>query len=391
MIENKKEFAFVLDGNGKQLDPTVIQNAWRLIRKQKAVLVSKFPMVIKLHKCINKVNDDEIHMGIDDGSKFVGIALVQKCKTKNKLLFLGTIQQRKDVHKLMVERKEYRMYRRKFKHYREQRFNNRASSKRSGRLPPTIKQKKQSILRVIDRLLKYIKINVYHLENTKFDIRVLIDGYKPKNYTKSNRLDENLRVATILRDKCCVECGIKNVRFEVHHITPKSKGGNDTIKNLVTLCPQCHQKTFGKESEFADKYYKITNGKKVFIEDAMHVMQGKKYLQDEISKRGILVLTNGANTANTRIEWNIEKSHDLDAYCCCELKCNKTNLITYIIKPMRKKSRKKKTNSVLGFKHRDFVEYTYRNGETYQGYITALNWKRNAISFRSLYKVFTWK
>ena len=43
---NSKEFAFVLDTNNKQLDPTIVQNAWRLVRQKKAKLISKFPMVI---------------------------------------------------------------------------------------------------------------------------------------------------------------------------------------------------------------------------------------------------------------------------------------------------------------------------------------------------------
>ena len=34
-----KEYAFVLDANGQQLDPTLVQNAWRLIRQKKAKLI----------------------------------------------------------------------------------------------------------------------------------------------------------------------------------------------------------------------------------------------------------------------------------------------------------------------------------------------------------------
>ena len=45
---NFKEYAFVLDANGQQLNPTRVNNAWRLVRQKKAKLVSKFPMVIQL-------------------------------------------------------------------------------------------------------------------------------------------------------------------------------------------------------------------------------------------------------------------------------------------------------------------------------------------------------
>ena len=49
---------------------------------------------------------------------------------------------------------------------------------------------------------------------------------------------------------------------------------------------------------------------------------------------------------------------------------------------MRRQS-KAKTNSLMGFKHRDFVEYTDRNGETYRGYITALSLKQQVLKFQS--------
>lgn len=49
---------------------------------------------------------------------------------------------------------------------------------------------------------------------------------------------------------------------------------------------------------------------------------------------------------------------------------------------MRRQS-KAKTDSVLGIKHRDFVEYTYKNGETHRGYVTALYPELNVLNFQS--------
>lgn len=49
---------------------------------------------------------------------------------------------------------------------------------------------------------------------------------------------------------------------------------------------------------------------------------------------------------------------------------------------MRRQS-KAKTDNVLGIKHRDLVEYTYKNGETHRGYVTALYPSLNVISFQS--------
>lgn len=386
MLNKEKEYTFVLDANGTKLDPTIVQNAWRLVRQKKAKLISKFPMVIQLNKVVDNPNKDEIRCGIDDGAVHVGIALVQKCKTKNKVLFKGTIEQRKDVKKLMDERRSYRQYRRKHKRHRPARFNNRASSKRRGRLPPSIKQKKQAIIRVIGRLLHWINIESYWLEDVKVDVRALTDGYKPYKwqYQKSNRLDENLRKATILRDdNKCMVCGKSNCRLEVHHITPKRLGGINTLSNLITLCEKCHKKTYEREMDFAEMFYSMIDGKNVpMLKHASHVMQGKTWLQNELRQRGELHLTIGADTANKRIDWGVEKTHSNDAICITDLMSNSIELLDWCIKPMRRQN-KAKTDSVLGIRHRDLVEYTYRNGETYKGYVTALCPDILELSFQS--------
>lgn len=149
-------YAFVLDANGTQLAPTKEQKAWYLIRKKHAALVSKYPMVIRLNKEItnDEICRDEIRCGIDDGALHVGVALVQKCQTKNKVLFKGIIEQRNDVKHLMEVRCGYRHYHHYHKRYRQARFNNRDSSKRKRRIAPSILQKRQAILRVINQLNK---------------------------------------------------------------------------------------------------------------------------------------------------------------------------------------------------------------------------------------------
>ena len=382
-----KSYAFVLDAEGKKLDPTIEQNAWRLVRQHKAQLVSKFPMYIQLNKIVDHPNTDEIRCGIDDGANHVGIALVQKCQTYNKVLFKGTIEQRKDVKKLMTLRRGYRRYHRYHKQYRPARFHNRASSRRSGRLMPSIIQRKQATLRVIDRLRKWVRIHSYWLEDVKIDIRALTNRYKPYRwqYQKSNRLDSILRLAAIHRDGCkCMECGKKKTRFEVHHITPKKSGGADTISNLITLCPKCHAKTFGRELQFADRYYAMigSSGHIEGLDDAERVMQGKYWFRGQLQERGSLILTTGGDTANKRDDWDIPKTHADDAVCIADLEPGSVDVLAWLIKPMRRKS-KADIDEVCGFHHRDYVTYTYRNGEKYTGYVTAMYPDKEQLNFQS--------
>ena len=139
-VSEMTTYAFVLDANNKQLAPTKEQKAWFLIRKKRATLVSRYPMVIRLKKKISdqEICKDEIRCGIDDGGLHVGVALVQKCQTRNKVIFKGTIEQRNDVKHLMDVRRGFRRYHRYHKRYRPARFNNRKFSKRKGRIAPSI-------------------------------------------------------------------------------------------------------------------------------------------------------------------------------------------------------------------------------------------------------------
>lgn len=382
-----KNYSFVIDSKGSKLAPCNENKAWILIRKKKARLLQKYPMVIQLNYKVETDEETEITCGVDDGSSHVGIALVQVCKTQNKPIFKGTIELRQDVKGLMEARKCYRKYRRSHKRYRIKRFNNRASSKRKGRIAPSILQKRQSTIRVINQISKFINIKEFHLEDVAVDIKTLTDGKKPYRwqYQKSNRLDENIRKAIILRDKAkCMECGAKDCVLEVHHIVPRRLKGSNNKDNLITLCSKCHQKTEGKEENFIQHYQKMINGKNIRFDHAQHVMQGKHWLRSELSKLSKLVLTTGGDTANKRIDWNIDKTHSNDAICITDLEVNEKScdINDWIIKPMRKKS-KAKTDNVLGFKHRDIVSYTYKNGETHTGYVTALYPKLKALNFQS--------
>ena len=383
-----QNYSFVLDAGGKPLNPTKEAKAWYMTRKGKATLVSKCPMVIQLNRIIptQEICKDEVRCGVDDGGLHTGVALVQKCRTKNKVLFKGTIEQRNDVKHLMDIRRGYRRYRRFHKKYRKPRFCNRASSKRQGRIAPSILQKKQATMRVVYHLNRWINITTYWLEDVAIDIRALTDGYAPYKwqYQKSNRIDENIRKAAILRDGCkCQECGNSNVALEVHHIKPKRLNGSNTLDNMITLCHKCHQQTEGKEELYMQHYFKkIGSSDNKNLNYASHVMIGKKWLREQLSELGILQLTAGGDTANKRIDWNIDKTHSNDAICITGLKPDTTDVKDWTIKPMRRQS-KASTDNVLGIKHRDLVEYTFKNGETHRGYVTALYPTLLALNFQS--------
>ena len=61
-------YAFVLDAAGKTLSPTKEQKAWFFVRKKRAKLISKYPLVIQLCRIISddEICTDEIRCGIDE-------------------------------------------------------------------------------------------------------------------------------------------------------------------------------------------------------------------------------------------------------------------------------------------------------------------------------------
>ena len=385
-----KSYAFVLDSDNKKLSPTTEPKAWYLIRKKRAELVSLMPLTIKLTKSVPKeeIDSSNIVLGIDDGSKFTGIALVQECKTKTKPVFKGTIELRQDVKHLMDVRRGHRRYRRYHKRYRKRRWGNRASAKREGRIVPSIKQKKDSALRVIKSLNKLCRIDRIVLEDVLIDIRALTEGKKlyKWQYQKSNRLDENLRKATILRDNnTCVMCGKTDCDIEVHHVNPRKLQGADSIYNLCSLCIKCHKKVTGKEEKYMQMLYDLIKGRNVKTFYAQHVMQGKTYFRQELSKIAPVTLTTGCDTANRRIDYSIDKTHSNDAILIAGLSLEsiKVDILDWTIKPMRRKN-KAQVESVLGFKHRDLIKYTKKDGEHYIGYITALYPKKNQVNITTV-------
>lgn len=286
----------------------------------------------------------------------------------------------------MKVRKGYRRYHRCYKRYRKARFDNRKSLKKKDRISPGIFQKRQATMRVILKLNKWIRITNYWLEDVKINIRALIDGYKPYKweYQKSNRLDENIRKAVIMRDGYkCMECGTSNTIFEVHHIKPRRMNGSNTLGNLITLCRKCHQKTEGKEEQFMSHYFSMLGSSNIKnLNYANHVMIGKTWLREQLSNIGALYLTTGCDTANKRIDWDVNKSHSNDAVCITALKPDNTHIKEWIIKPMRRQS-KAIADNVLGIKHRDLVEYRTRTGTRDIGYVTALYPSSGLLNFTS--------
>ena len=322
---------YVRNKNGNPLMPCKPAKARHLLRDGKAKVVKRKPFTIQLLWDCEK-NVQEIRCGIDKGCKVTGIACVgKKVKAKptlfGEILFSASIKhrnpvalQQKDGCKTFVEVRAERRRSRRHRHrwHRKPRFNNRASSKRSGRLPPTIKMNVMEVVRVVRK----IPLPISHIivEDVQVDVRKLSDpNVRGSEYQQSNRLDENLRIACLMRDNfTCQKCGKKNIELQAHHIVWTTKGGKDSIYNLITLCEDCHDKVHdtGKSGKIKLKAGKVATGMDGFSDKiAQRTMQGKTLMYSLLEEVASLSTCYGYQTAAFRKALDLPKEHWIDAVC----------------------------------------------------------------------------
>ena len=156
-----------------------------------------------------------------------------------------------------------------------------------------------------------------------------------KDYQKSNKLDENLRFACLLRDNfICQYCRKKNGKLTAHHILHRENGGKDTIKNLITLCETCHKKLHRGGIKL--NIEGVGNFKDII---AQRTMQGKRYLYGLLSKFGEVKKIFGYQTSEYRKSLGLKKDHDIDAFCIANyftnyhIEYNKDNLFNVNFRP----------------------------------------------------------
>lgn len=296
---------FVKNIDGKPLMPCTPAKARKLLRDGKAKVIKRRPFTIQLNwQCEGYTQ--AVTIGIDKGSHKTGF-----CVTANgKILLCGTINHRKDIKEKMDLRREHRQSRRNRKWYRQPRFNNRASSRRSGRLLPSIKANVEEVYRVVRKIP--LPISQIVIEDVQIDIAALNNpDLNGKAYQESNRLHPNLRLACLVRDDFqCWICKVKDCRLEAHHIVERNKGGKDTIKNLATLCDACHSKLHEGKATLSLK------GDNGFIDRiAQRTMQGKTHMYGLLSAIAPVEKRFGYETHEYRKLLDLEKDHYIDALC----------------------------------------------------------------------------
>jgi hypothetical protein len=219
--------AFVLNGDGQPLGTTKAKKAWYFVRKGKARLVGRFPLTIQLTYVIENPVLQEHTLGIDDGASRVGIAVVQHCKTEDRVVFKGEIKLRRDVKKLVSQRRSRRRARRSRGPHRKPR-----SRRKIGGLCPSARVRKENVLRVVKDLVKRCPISQIVIEEVSFktnDPRFAFWGTQTqlgKNWLRE-RLDRIAPVTFV--------AGWETARFRCSFSIPKSHANDALAIALRTL------------------------------------------------------------------------------------------------------------------------------------------------------------
>jgi len=298
-------FVYIRNKDGQPLMPCTPAKARKLLRAGKASVVKRSPFTIQL-TWVCEGHVQEVRVGIDKGSSTTGIC----CIGNGQVLFSAEIHHRQDVKEKMDDRRERRKSRRSRKWYRPKRGDNRASSKRSGRLSPSIKTNVEEVIRVVKQIP--LPITQIIIEDVQVDIaRLNNPALRGSQYQDPTRLDENLRIACLMRDHYrCQHCGKQNCRLEAHHIIFREQGGKDTLANLLCLCETCHHRLHKGKIQL-----QVIGVSGHLDQIAQRSMEGKSYLYATLGAHSPLSLLFGYQTATLRKARGLPKTHIIDALC----------------------------------------------------------------------------
>ena len=345
---------YVLGKDGQPLMPTNRHGKVRgLLKSGKAKIVRKCPFTIQLlYESTNYTQ--EITLGVDSGSKHIGLSAT----IKDKVLFEADVELRNDIVDNISTRRQFRRTRRHNKtRYRKARFDNRR--RKDGWLAPSIRQKVDCHLTMIDKVNKILPITKTIVEVASFDIQKIknpvISGTE---YQSGEQLDFwNVREYVLFRDNHTCQCckgKSKDKILNVHHIESRKTGGNSP-NNLITLCETCH-KGYHKRTVKLPKT--IKRGMSFRDATFMGIMRWAFYNKLKETYPNVS-LTYGYITKNTRIENGLPKDHYIDARCISGNPTVQSNVEVFYYKKVRCHNRQIYKAKILkgGIKKRNQAPY----------------------------------
>ena len=304
---------YVLNQSGQPLMPTSRYGKVRhLLLSGEAIVIKRTPFTIQLAYDSGEFVQP-VTLGVDAGSKHIGLSAV----TEEKELYSGEVLLRSDIVKLLASRRETRRTRRNRLRYRAPQFNNRTGTNKDEWLAPSIRQRIDTHLKVVNNVCKLLPVSSIIIETASFDIQKIKNpDISGADYQQGAQLNFwNVREYVLFRDNHTCQCckgKSKDQILNVHHIESRKTGG-DSPDNLITFCETCHKGYHAGTVEF-----KIKRRSKSLRDAAfMGIMRWTVYnnLKSLYQDKAKVNFSYGYITKNTRIENHLEKAHRIDARC----------------------------------------------------------------------------
>ena len=313
---------FVLNADKTPLMPCYHRRAILLLKAKRAAVYHTVPFTIILKEQLENPVLQDVELKIDPGSKTTGIALVS-----NKTVIFGmNLEHRGQAIKDKLEKRAaLRRGRRARKtRYRQARFLNR--TRKSGWLPPSLQSRVDNIHSWTTKFSKLVKLTSIPVETVRFDPQKMqnpeISGIE---YQQGELQGYDVREYLLEKFyRTCIYCDKnENVRLEVEHLTPKSRGGSNRISNLGLACHECNQAkgnlTVEEFVQDAARCAKILRQAKSPLKDAAAVNATRYAIGNMLKSFGLPVsFWSGSRTKMNRIKQNYPKDHWIDAACVGE-------------------------------------------------------------------------
>ena len=323
----------VLDTNRKPLMPCYPARAKKLLASGRASVFRRYPFTIILHdRTVEESVLQEVEVKIDQGSKTTGVALVVYGVTGPAVSFAAHIEHRTNIKSGLDSRRAVRRNRRHRKtRYRQARFLNRTKPK--GWLPPSLVSKAENILNWVIRFARFAPISKFALETAKFDTQKLENpDITGTQYQQGRMFGYNDKKAYLLEREnyACIYCDIhaSKAKMEIDHVVPKSKGGTDSLNNLVLSCNACNQakgnqdvQTYLKGKPSVLKRVKAHSGQD--YKDAAHTNSIRLFVLNKLRTMAdaigaTLKVGFGSTTKQNRLSLGLPKDHWIDAAVCAK-------------------------------------------------------------------------
>ncbi|MGW0750547.1 RNA-guided endonuclease IscB [Streptomyces sp. NPDC002587] len=320
---------FVLDKQGRPLQPTSPARARKLLDQGRAAVARHTPFVIRLKdRTADRSQVNGVELGIDPGSKHTGIAVfTTKNGNRRGLYAVGLAHRGGAVRDKLTARAAYRRGRRtRNLRYRAPRFSNRTRPK--SWLAPSLRHRVDTTMSWTARLARWAPVRAVHVERVAFDTHSITHGgpLEGSEYQHGTLHGTEVRKYLLAEwGRACAYCGATGVPLNIDHIHPRSRGGSDRISNLCTACIPCNEK---KSNQPVEDFLKgsprqlarILAQAKAPLRDAAAVNATRWALWRALDTAFPTVHT----TSGCRTKWNRQrtgtpKTHALDALCVGEL------------------------------------------------------------------------